>query len=128
MFSGFLSELNHQINAHLEIRQPKVLSTLNQTKDESIMLTRTITKCAVVWGESVQLECTVPLGTWDFRNFKPEILSNAEKRPSFPKSGNWMMERLVSKTVLRVHWKGLPDAARKVDTSKVIILNKIYNS
>ena len=31
----------------------------------------------------------------------------------------------VSKTVLRVHWKGLPDAARKVDTSKVKILNKI---
>ena len=37
-----------------------------------ILLTRTITKHAVAWVGSVQPECTIPLGTWNFRNFKPE--------------------------------------------------------
>ena len=37
-----------------------------------ILLTRTITKHAVAWLGSVQPECTIPLGTWNFRNFKPE--------------------------------------------------------
>ena len=31
---------------------------------------------------SLQPECTVPLGTWNFRNFKPEFLLNG-KRPWF---------------------------------------------
>ena len=33
----------------------------------------TITKRAVAWVGSVQPECTVPLSTWNFRNFKPEF-------------------------------------------------------
>ena len=37
-----------------------------------ILLTRTITKHAVAWVGSVQPECTISLGTWNFRNFKPE--------------------------------------------------------
>ena len=45
-----------------------------------ILLARTITKRAVVWVGSVQPECTVPLGTWNFRNFKPKFLLNG-KRP-----------------------------------------------
>ena len=45
----------------------------------------TITKRAVAWVGSVQLECTVPLSTWSFRNFKPgfEFLLNG-KRPLSP--------------------------------------------
>ena len=37
-----------------------------------ILLTRTITKHTVAWVGSVQPECTIPLGTWNFRHFKPE--------------------------------------------------------
>ena len=66
-----------------------------------ILLTRTITKRAVAWDGSLQPECTVPLGTWNFRNFKPEFLFN-EKRPrcanllfsgfvSFRVSGFWVL-------------------------------------
>ena len=33
-----------------------------------ILLTRTITKRGVAWVRSVQLECTAPLGTWNFPN------------------------------------------------------------
>ena len=40
----------------------------------------TITKRAVAWVGSVQPECTVPLSTWNFRDFKPEFLLNG-KRP-----------------------------------------------
>ena len=47
-----------------------------------ILLTRKIAKRAVGWVNSVQPECTVPLGKWDFRNFKPEFLLNG-KCPSF---------------------------------------------
>ena len=43
-----------------------------------ILLTRTITKHAVAWVRSVQSEYTVPLGTWNFRNFKPEFLLNGK--------------------------------------------------
>ena len=35
-----------------------------------------ITKRAVAWVGSVQQECTVRLGTWIFRIFKPKFLSN----------------------------------------------------
>ena len=45
-----------------------------------ILLTRTITKRAVDWVGSVQPECTVPLGTWNFRNFKPQYLLNGKRR------------------------------------------------
>ena len=37
------------------------------------LLTRTITKRMVAWVGSVQPECTTPLGTWNFRNFKPDF-------------------------------------------------------
>ena len=39
-----------------------------------IMFTRTITKRAVACVGFAQPECTVPLDTWHFRNFKPEFL------------------------------------------------------
>ena len=45
-----------------------------------ILLTRTITKRAVAWVGSVQSECTVPMSTWNLRNFKAEFLLNP-KRP-----------------------------------------------
>ena len=47
-----------------------------------ILLTRTITKRAVAWVGSEQPECTVPLNTWNFRNFKTEFLLNG-KLPMF---------------------------------------------
>ena len=47
-----------------------------------ILLTRTITKRAVAWVGFVQPECAVPLGMWNFRNFKPEFLLKV-KRPRF---------------------------------------------
>ena len=47
-----------------------------------ILLTRTITKRAVAWVGSEQPECTVPLNTWNFRNFKTEFLLNG-KLPTF---------------------------------------------
>ena len=37
-----------------------------------LLLSRTITKRAVAWVWSVQLECTASLDTWNFRNFKSE--------------------------------------------------------
>ena len=46
-----------------------------------ILLTRIITKRTVAWFGSVQPECIIPLGTWNFRNFKPEFLLN-RKRPA----------------------------------------------
>ena len=45
----------------------------------------TITKRAVAWVGSVQPECTVPLSTWSFRNFKPEFLLNG-KRPKISRN------------------------------------------
>ena len=41
---------------------------------------RTITTGAVAWVGSMQPECTITLGTWNFRNFKPKFLLNG-KRP-----------------------------------------------
>ena len=41
---------------------------------------RIISKRAVAWVGSVQPECTLQLGTWNFRNFKPELFFNG-KRP-----------------------------------------------
>ena len=34
-----------------------------------LVLTGTITKLAFAWVESVQPECSIALGTWNFRNF-----------------------------------------------------------
>ena len=47
-----------------------------------ILLTRTMTKRSVTWIGSVQPECTVPLGTWDFRNLKP-IFCWMESAPNY---------------------------------------------
>ena len=44
-----------------------------------ILLTRTITKCTVAWVGSVQPECTVLLGMWNFRNVKPEFWLNGKR-------------------------------------------------
>ena len=78
---------------------PKCLFPFNLTKLSStaplccILLTRTITKRAVVWVRPVQPECTAPLGTWNFWNFKPEFSLNG-KCPSlrvvlFDRSGQF---------------------------------------
>ena len=45
-----------------------------------ILFASTITKSAMAWVGSVQPECTVPLGTWNSRGFKPQFFSNG-KRP-----------------------------------------------
>ena len=51
-----------------------------------ILFTRIITKHVVAWVRSVQPECTIPLGTRNFRNLKPEFLLNG-KRPGL--SWSW---------------------------------------
>ena len=43
-----------------------------------IQLTRTIPKRAVAWVRSVQPECTIPFGTWNFQNFKLEFSLNVK--------------------------------------------------
>ena len=55
-----------------------------------ILLSRTITKRAVAWVGSVQPECTVPLSTRSFRNFKPGFLLNGKptNQPTFPNSSS----------------------------------------
>ena len=40
----------------------------------------TISKHAVAWNGSVKPEWTVPLGTWNFRIFKPKFLLNGKRR------------------------------------------------
>ena len=40
----------------------------------------TISKHAVAWNGSVKPEWTVPLVTWNFRNFKPKFLLNGKRR------------------------------------------------
>ena len=45
-----------------------------------LLFTRTITERAAAWVGSVQSKWTVPLGAWNFWNFKPEFLLNG-KRP-----------------------------------------------
>ena len=57
----------------------------------------TITKRAVAWVGSVQPECTVPLSTWNFRNFKPEFLLNG-KRPL------WSLLQRVQKVMVSDLW------------------------
>ena len=56
----------------------KIVSPQYRSFVSCILLTRTITKCAVAWVGSVQPECTIPLGTWNFRNFKLEFLLNGK--------------------------------------------------
>ena len=51
-----------------------------------ILLARTITKRAVAWVGSVEPECTVPLNTENFRNFKPEFLLNGKRPMSYQTS------------------------------------------
>ena len=68
--SGYLDRSDRNVPFHLT----KLLSPV---KLFCILLTRTITKRAVAWAGSMQPErCTVLLGTWIFRNFKPEFLLN----------------------------------------------------
>ena len=47
------------------------------------LLPSTITKIAVALVWSVQPECTVPLGTWIFRNFKQKFLLNGKRAEGF---------------------------------------------
>ena len=48
------------------------------------LVTRTITKRAVAWVGSLQPESTVPLGTWNFRNFKLIFCCLNGKHPQAP--------------------------------------------
>ena len=60
-----------------------------------ILLTRTITKCTVAWVGSVQPECTVLLGVWNFRNVKPEfwLHGSASGLPPSPNLWNNLQPR-----------------------------------
>ena len=73
--SGYLGRSDRNVSFH----SAKLLSPVPLF---CILLTRTITKRAVAWVESEQPECTVPLNTWNFRNFKTEFLLNG-KLPTF---------------------------------------------
>ena len=53
-----------------------------------ILLARTITKRAVAWVGSVEPECTVPLNTENFRNFKPEFLLNGKRPETLENAGH----------------------------------------
>ena len=71
-WSGHFGQLDRNVPFHLtKLLSPVLLFC--------ILLTRTITKCAAAWVGSVQLEGTVPLGTWNFQNFKPEFLLNGQR-------------------------------------------------
>ena len=73
--SGYLGRSDRNVSFH----SAKLLSPVPPFR---ILLTRTITKRAVAWVGSEQPECTVPLNTWNFRNFKTEFLLNG-KLPTF---------------------------------------------
>ena len=73
--SGYLGRSDRNVSFH----STKLLSPVTLFR---ILLTRTITKRAVAWVGSEQPECTVPLNTWNFRNFKTEFLLNG-KLPTF---------------------------------------------
>ena len=73
--SGYLGRSDRNVSFH----STKLLSPVPLFR---ILLTRTITKRAVAWVGSEQPECTVPLNTWNFRNFKTEFLLNG-KLPTF---------------------------------------------
>ena len=73
--SGYLGRSDRNVSFH----STKLLSPVPLFR---ILLTRTITKCAVAWVGSEQPECTVPLNTWNFRDFKTEFLLNG-KLPTF---------------------------------------------
>ena len=76
-----------------------------------ILLARTITKRVVAWVGSVEPECTVPLNTENFRNFKPEFLLNG-KRPRIQipvpkmKQGTWNRGNIIPKC-------GMPNVVNK---------------
>ena len=72
---GYLGRSDRNVSFH----STKLLSPVPLFR---ILLTRTITKRAVAWVGSEQPECTVPLNTWNFRNFKTEFLLNG-KLPTF---------------------------------------------
>ena len=65
------------------------------------LLTRTITKPAVAWVGSLQPECTVPMSTWNFRNFKLENFVEWKA----PMVYNNLLMCLWSITIN--HWSGL---------------------
>ena len=69
--SGHFGRSDRNVPFHL----PKLLSPVPLF---CILLTTTITKRAVDWVGSVQPECTVPLGTWNFRNFRWEFFLNGK--------------------------------------------------
>ena len=57
-----------------------ILQMLSQLALFCILLTRTITKRGVAWIGFLQPElCTVSLGTWNIRNFKPQFLVNGKR-------------------------------------------------
>ena len=69
-----------------------------------ILLARTITKRAVAWVGSVEPDCTVPLNTENFRNFKPEFLLNGKRpraRSQEPESSEQNMKNMTFRHFLR---------------------------
>ena len=54
-----------------------------------ILLKRTITERAVAGVRSVQPECTVSLGTQNFRNFKPEFMLNRKHSTVAVQPAEW---------------------------------------
>ena len=53
-----------------------------------LLLTRTITERAAAWVGSVQAKWIVPLGAWNFWNFKQEFLLNGKRLWITPESIN----------------------------------------
>ena len=73
--------------AHLRQNKPFPLLYLGHAQIKIVVpstaLLYSATKRAVAWVGSLQPVGTVPLGTWNFRNFKPEFLLNGKRPTSF---------------------------------------------
>ena len=105
--SGYLGRSERNVPFHLT----KLLSPVPLF---CILLTRTINKRMVAWVGSVQPECTVALGTWNFRNFKPKFLLNWKR----PRTANivavvtsFYAKQLGHTSLLLLSVKDLPTAA-----------------
>ena len=62
---------------------PKYPFPFDKSVVPSTALLYSATKRAVAWVRSLQPGGTVPLGMWNFRNFKPEFLLNGKRPTSF---------------------------------------------
>ena len=72
-----------------------------------ILLSSTITKCTV---GSVQLECTIPLGMWNFLNFKPLRIFVEWKAPNEKELLTFchiFLTKFSHFRVMNFNWKGI---------------------